>query len=55
MKNYKLNRQEQEELFYKLFPDCKDDYEKWQDFQLLIYNITRRWKSLEKFKGDKHD
>lgn len=46
-KKIKLNRVEQEQLFHKLFPEFKDDYEKWQDFQKLIYNIIRRWKKAE--------
>lgn len=44
---YKLNRQEQEELYYELFPEDKDNFEKWQKFQLLIYNIIRRWTNNE--------
>ena len=45
-RKYKLDRQEQEELYHKLFPG--KDYEHWQDFQKLIYNIIRRWKGVDK-------
>lgn len=41
----KLDRHEQDKLFRKLFPEMT--YTDWQDFQLLVYNIIRRWKVLD--------
>lgn len=51
--NIRLERWEQEELFYKLFPHFRDDYDKWQDFQLLVYNIIERWKKIPLEKMEK--
>ncbi|KKM17246.1 hypothetical protein LCGC14_1677640 [marine sediment metagenome] len=49
MKNpLKLDRNEQMRLFYDIFPDLEDDYEAWQDFQHLVYNIIKRWGVLDK-------